>query len=262
MAEPQDDIWGLRADDWSELQEPQVRPLYLSALDTSGVGVGTKLLDAACGSGLALALADELDAEVHGFDSSPGLLAIARERVRGAELRVADMEDIPFEDDTFDVVTCFNGLQFADNPGFAVTEMRRVTHPDGHVCVAVWGDYENSDFRYIVELLDALLPDPDADTEDLPGPFRLSGEGQLERVMDGAGLRIELGPHVACPFRYRDLDTALRGLMSSGRMASTARTLGEEALRDALIPELQRFARDDGTYRLNNEFRYVLGHLS
>jgi SAM-dependent methyltransferase len=256
------DIWGLRAEDWSEIQEPQVRPLYVSALDTSGVGVGTKHLDAACGSGLALALADQLEAEVHGFDKSEALLAIARERVRAAELRVADLEDLPYEDDTFDVVTCFNGIQFADNPEFAITEMRRVTHRDGHVSVAVWGDYEECDMRFVFEALAALGPEPGADPEDPPGPWALSAEGELERLVDGAGLRVEIGPHVACPFRYPDLETALRGLLSAGPIAAAAQTFGEQTVRDELTRVLQRFLRDDGSYRLDNQFRYVLGHLS
>jgi SAM-dependent methyltransferase len=260
-ADAQGEIWGLRVNDWAELQEPFLRPLYVSALDTAGVGPGTKLLDAACGSGLALALADELGAEVHGFDASEAMLGVARERVRGADLRRGDIMQLPFEDGTFDVTTCFNGVQFADDHLHAVGELRRVTKPGGHVVVAVWGDWESSDMRHVFEALAGLLP-PDEDAPPLNelGPFVLSAPGKLEQLIEDAGMRPELRPHVTVHFHYPDLETALRGLLSAGPLAAAAEALGEDTLREALVPVLGRFARDDDSYRMSNEFRYALGH--
>ena len=58
----------------------------------SEVGAGTRLLDAGCGAGLALALAAQRGAVVTGLDASAGLLAVARERLPEADLREGDLE--------------------------------------------------------------------------------------------------------------------------------------------------------------------------
>src|SRR5438270_13694032 len=59
-------LWGRRAADWAEIQESTVRPLYEVVFDRLDVGLGTRLLDAGCGSGLALAIASGRGASVAG----------------------------------------------------------------------------------------------------------------------------------------------------------------------------------------------------
>lgn len=74
----------------------------------SGDVEGRHVLDAGCGSGpLAAALRDK-GAIVSGFDLSPGMLALARERLGDeTDLRVADLgEPLPYDDHSFDVVVC------------------------------------------------------------------------------------------------------------------------------------------------------------
>src|SRR5580693_8231110 len=95
-AEMQGRLWGADARAWSELNEPHCAPLY------------EELLDAGCGAGLALQLAAKRGATVTGFDASAPLLEIARERNPGADIHQGDLEQLPFEDNRFDVVTSFN----------------------------------------------------------------------------------------------------------------------------------------------------------
>jgi SAM-dependent methyltransferase len=254
-AEVQGEVWGLRVREWSELQEPQVRPLYDAVLDNAGIDLGTDLLDAACGAGLALAMAEGRGANPHGVDASAAMLEVARERLARADLRQGDIEELPFEDDRFDAVTCFNGLQFAEDRARALGELRRVAVPGGVVTVAVWAEAERNDMRVVLAALASLLPErPPEDS----GPFALSGPGELERLMEQAGLRPELDADVACPFRYRDETEALSGLMSAGPLAMAAKTLGEQQVAATVASAIERFRRDDGSYRLDNWFRYVL----
>src|SRR5581483_5478704 len=79
-AQAQAALWGARARDWAEIQEGAVRPLFETVLHALDVRPGTALLDVGCGAGQACALAAELGATVTGFDATPELLAIARER--------------------------------------------------------------------------------------------------------------------------------------------------------------------------------------
>ena len=113
------ELWGARAEPWSRIQEGQVLPLYEASFAAAGVTEGTVLLDAGCGSGLALQLAAGRRAIVAGLDASAALIEIAQGRVPEADLRVGELEELPYADDTFDVVTAFNSIQYAGDPGRA-----------------------------------------------------------------------------------------------------------------------------------------------
>lgn len=76
-------LWGTRARDWAEVQERQFAAGYEDVLRRAGVGVGTKVLDAGCGAGMAAQRAAALGATVAGIDAAPLLLDIARERLPG-----------------------------------------------------------------------------------------------------------------------------------------------------------------------------------
>src|SRR2546421_8756423 len=104
-------LWGVRADDWAAIQERQVAAAYESALGALHVGPDTKLLDVGCGAGMFLRLAADRGADVHGLDASEGLLAHARARVPGAPLLQGELEDLPYADAGFVVVTGVNSVQ-------------------------------------------------------------------------------------------------------------------------------------------------------
>jgi cyclopropane fatty-acyl-phospholipid synthase-like methyltransferase len=52
-------LWGARARDWAELQEPMTRPIYNAVFERINIGDQTNYLDVGCGSGLAAQLAAE-----------------------------------------------------------------------------------------------------------------------------------------------------------------------------------------------------------
>ena len=62
------------------------------------------MLEVACGTGVFLRLAADRGARAFGLDASHELLALARARVPEAELRAGDMQFLPYEDDSFDLV--------------------------------------------------------------------------------------------------------------------------------------------------------------
>ena len=115
-AEVQRRLWGTNPRAWADLAESHNRPLFEAVLDAAAVGPGTAVLDVGCGTGLTLVLASERGAVPSGVDISPGLLAIARDRLPHADLREAGMESLPFGDAAFDAVTGVNAFQFAGDP--------------------------------------------------------------------------------------------------------------------------------------------------
>ncbi len=107
------------------------RRVYDAVFQRLGVGEQTNYLDVGCGSGLAAQLAAELGAKVSGVDAAENLLAIAQSRVPAGQFRVADLEELPFPDKTFDVVTGFNSFQYAANPNAALAQAKRVAKSGG-----------------------------------------------------------------------------------------------------------------------------------
>lgn len=128
-----DEGWGRRAVDFATLLEPGACREYVAMHQHLGVHEGDRLLDLACGSGLALELASIRGATIAGIDASSRLVAIASDRLPDADVRVGDMAALPWADDSFDVVTSFRGV-WATTRG-ALGEARRVLRPGGRISV-------------------------------------------------------------------------------------------------------------------------------
>jgi SAM-dependent methyltransferase len=94
---------------------------------------GARLLDAGCGSGRTLNELARLG-EAHGMELNPAGVAAAR--ARGHHVLEGRVEAIPFEDASFDVVTCLDVIEHTDD-GAALRELRRVTRPGGRLVVTV-----------------------------------------------------------------------------------------------------------------------------
>jgi ubiquinone/menaquinone biosynthesis C-methylase UbiE len=121
--------WGRCAPEFAYLFENLHWREYLHLLDQTGVGLGTRYLDIACGSGLAVRLAYERGARVTGLDASARLAALAGARSPEADIQVGDMFAMPFPDHSFEVATSFRGIW--GNCLDALREARRVVRPGG-----------------------------------------------------------------------------------------------------------------------------------
>jgi SAM-dependent methyltransferase len=245
-------LWGARARDWAELQEPMTRRVYDVVFQRLGVGAQTNYLDVGCGSGLAAQLAAERGAKVTGVDAAENLLAIAQSRVPAGQFREADLEELPFPDKIFDVVTGFNSFQYAANPDAALAQAKRVAKSGGAVVIVTWGNPEGMQAATLIGALKAIVPPLPPGT---PGPFALSDEHALREFAVKAGLEPMEVVDVDSPFRYADLSTALRGLTSSGNAIRAAELSSDDAVRKAYTGALEGFRQPDGSYRIGANFR-------
>lgn len=248
-------LWGARDRDWAQLQEPQFTAAYGAVFDRVGLRAGTLYCDVGCGSGLAAQMAAKRGAKVAGLDASENLLAIARERVPAGDFRLGEIEDLPFENGAFDVVTGFNSFQYAGNPVKALEEARRITKPAGHIVIMTWGPPEGMPAASLVAALKPLLPPP---PPGAPGPFALSDKAALTALVESAGLRPVDIVDAECTWRYPDLATGLRALGSSGVAFRAMETSGQEALDKAHATALAPFVQNDGSYAIGATFRWLL----
>ena len=247
--------WGRRARDWAELAEPSNQPLFAAVLRRLGLRDGTRLLDVGCGSGYAARMAAALGAEVTGLDITPELLAIARERVPAGDFRLGDMAALPFVDESFDAVVGFNAFQFADDPGAAVAEGRRVLRADGLLAATTFAEPERNQSTALHLALGPLR-------ETAPGPahlpYGLSSPGGLERLVSQAGLEPVESGEVPLAWAHEDADRAIRAVLASGGGAMAIEAAGEPAARAALSEAVKPFTDQGGRVSMANVFRYVI----
>jgi SAM-dependent methyltransferase len=248
-------LWGLRARDWADFQEGTVRPVFQAVLERTGVERGTRYLDAGCGSGLAAEMAAARGAEVSGVDAAEAMLSIARARVPSGDFRQGDLEELPFADETFDVVTGFNSLQYAGNPVAALREVGRVAKRGGPVVVMTFGAPEGMEVVALLTALKSLLPPP---PPGAPGPFALSDAAVLRQFATDAGLDPVEVFDVDSPWIYADETAAMRGLMSTGNAVRAMEQLDEKVVTQAYAEAIAPFRQSDGSYRASAWFRCLL----
>jgi SAM-dependent methyltransferase len=98
-----------------------------------------RVLDVGCGTGeLAVRIKQELGAEVVAVDISPRMVELTKEQ--GVEALVADVEELPFEDASFDCVSACWVLYHAPDVHRAIAECERVLRPGGRLVATTVGD--------------------------------------------------------------------------------------------------------------------------
>ncbi len=254
-AEVQGELWGAKARDWAQVQEPAWRPAYDALLAQCRIGPGIQLLDVGCGAGGALVAARERGAQVCGLDAAAALVDVARTRLPGARIEVGEMEALPFDAGAFDIITSFNAFQFAADAGKALGEARRVCRARGVVAMLVWGRKEHCDLiNATMPAVFALLPAP-----SVPAAVSIAyaERGVIESLMRNAGLAPSASGEITCEFVYRDAAMAWRAIAAAAPAVRAVRHSGEDAVKRAVLGTLVPFTRPDGSVRQTNRFRWV-----
>jgi SAM-dependent methyltransferase len=235
-------------DPWAEL-----------LLDQLNLQNGQAVLDIACGPGTVTRRAAHSvgrSGRVTGCDLSPSMLQLARGKAASdtsAPIEYlecsADSLDVP--DDSFDVVTCQQGLQFFPDRPAALAEMRRALRPGGSLGVAVWCAIEDCPpFAALKNALGSILGLETAKAYEA-GPWGFGDADALALLVSDSGFT---NVHVAryeLPFVF---EGGPRQLLLTLRAASVATTLNElpEAKLLALATAVELAARPitfDGVVR-------------
>ncbi len=219
-----DEGWGRRAAEFASLSEPANCREYVAMHQHLGVGSGTRLLDIACGAGLAVELAAARGADCAGIDASHRLVAVAQDRTPQADVRVGDMHALPWPDGSFDVVTSFRGI-WGTTPQ-AVAEVRRVLRPGGLMGLTVWGHIKASPGAW------ALRPFTLATEEKVSNQaamVTLGRPGAGEELLTGWGFEDVRRVEVPFVWEFADPEAYARALASTGPAYEAIQAVGEEA---------------------------------
>jgi len=227
-----DEGWGRKAVDFATLSEPSNCREYVYMHHRLGVDAGDRLLDVACGAGLAIELARLRGACCSGIDASARLVAVTRDRNPQCDIRVGDMHALPWDPASFDVVTSFRGI-WGTTPR-AVAEIHRVLRPGGRVGITVWGHLKISPGAWALapfRLAEAEKVDNQAAMVSLGRPG--AGEQLLESHGFGEVERLEV------PFALEFADPQLyaRALASTGPAYEAIQNVGEAEFHRAAVEQ-------------------------
>ena len=168
------------------------QPLTDTLVDYAAPVAGMRVLDLASGTGEpAISLASRVGPSGHvtALDLSAELLEITAKRARTCGLdnlvtHRADANNLPFPDNTFDLVTSRYGVMFFRDEAFH--EMRRVLRPSARACFVVWGSFEQPYWQSMMGVVHRHVGGPLLDPSG-PNPFRFAEGGSLTKALKGAG---------------------------------------------------------------------------
>jgi uncharacterized peroxidase-related enzyme len=234
-----DEGWGRQAVRFATLAEPTNVREYVTVHHHLGVGAGDRLLDVACGAGLAVELAALRGASCAGIDASPRLIAVAKDRSPDADLRVGDMNNLPWGDGSFDVVTSFRGI-WGTTPR-AVAEVHRVLVPGGRIGLTVWGHIKASPGAWALAPL-ALAAEPKV--ENQAAMVALGRPGAGEALLAEMGFTNVERIDVPFFFEFADPESYARALGSVGPAFEAIQAIGEKAFLEAAVDLARQQTRE------------------
>ncbi len=246
--------WGRRAAEVAYLFENMHWREYLHLVDRTGVGTGTLYLNVACGSGLAVQLAEQRRAIVAGLDASTRLATIAGTRTPTADIRVGDMFRLPFEDNQFDVVTSFRGIW--GNCLEALYEARRVVRPGGKVGLSFWGHQRQMQAFPLFAVMGLTAP---ADRDNTGAMIQLGRPGGAEQLMRDAGLEPGSRTNLRFHWEFPDPECTAPALASLGPAYLAIQHIGEQAFLTSATEAATKLYIEGIGVRAEVEIQFLVG---
>jgi SAM-dependent methyltransferase len=128
------------------------RKVIRAELDRLALPPGAEILDAGCGSGRTL---EELTGygTVHGIELDAAAATVARARGRG-EVREGRLEELPWPDGSFDLITCLDVIEHTPDDRVTLRELRRVARRGGHLLLtvpayqALWSQHDEANHHF------------------------------------------------------------------------------------------------------------------
>lgn len=204
---------------------------------------GEHVLDVACGTGIgARAAARPVGStgKVVGVDIDPGVIEVARGLAQGTgtpiEWHCASALQMPFQDATFDLCLCLQGLQFLPDRPAGLTEIRRLLKPSGRLAASVWGPLESNKGHYAVV---QALEDQGVDASAAKRACSFSDPEAIREAAARAGFsRIQLRTEDGVS-HFRSIESFITGMTVGSPSTRHAVALLSESGRDAFVKQVK-----------------------
>jgi ubiquinone/menaquinone biosynthesis C-methylase UbiE len=191
--------WGssyrlIASDKWKAKSAAMGKAVTEALVECAAPRPGMRVLDLASGMGepaISIAMRVGAQGQVTALDLSSDLLKVAKGRAQERGLnnfftQQADAQELPFDDNSFDLATCRFGVMFFRNPVLALRELRRVLKTGARACFLAWGPFDQPYWQSTMGVVHrhvggSLFQPGSAD------PFRFSQPGSLSAVLKTAG---------------------------------------------------------------------------
>ena len=223
------------------------------------VSAGQTVLDVAAGNGNAALAAARRGCDVTATDYVESLLERARRRADADGLplitQVADAEDLPFDDASFDVVLSTVGVMFTPNPERAAAELLRVVRPGGRIGLVNWTP--EGFVGQMFKIVGAHVPPP----AGVPSPLQWGTEARIEELLGGEAKVETERRHFT--FRFRSAEDYFETFKEFyGPLVKAWAALddeGKQSIHDQLVALADGANRNpDGALTIDSEYLEVI----
>lgn len=230
---------------WDDLTMDFLNPMgqeIINAVKPAGKEV---ILDIAAGTGEpGLTIATMLDGgKVVITDLAEDMLAIARENatsrnISNIETKACDVCELPFDDNSFDAISCRFGFMFFPDMQLAANEMLRVLKPGGRIATSVWNIPEKN--FWVTATMGTImknmeLPPPPSGA---PGMFRCCKPGLMKEIFEKAGFKNITEKEVPSKLRSGTVDRYWEMITEIGAPIVAALSKADDAMRQKIKKEV------------------------
>lgn len=235
---------------WDPVTMEFLQPMKEAIINYLQPKDGQKILDIAAGTGEpALSIAASIkNGVVTITDISEEMMEIAREKAIAKELSnietvICDASDLPFENGSFDAVSCRFGFMFFPDIQLAANEIYRVLKPGGRFATTVWNFPEKNFWvtaimGTIMRLMEIPPPPP-----EVPGMFRCCKPGRMRDILEKAGFNDIEEREVLSTLKTKSVDEYWEMMTEIGASVVAALSQADEGMRSKIKEEVFRLIK-------------------
>ncbi len=211
---------------------------------------GSNILDVACGPGYVTKEWESVGVEVIGVDFSNAMVALAQERHPKSTFKVADAENLPFEDQSFEGVSCNFGILHFPNPEKAMSEAYRVLKKGKKYSFAIWNVIDKSPAMSSIMKAVEKHATAQIDLPDGPPFFHYANQKNCVLTLEKIGFGQINFKEVSAIWKIRSAKDFVEYFRDGGaRIGANLRSQSAESL-DNIINEIEKniaqYYMDDG----------------
>ena len=254
---------------WDELMMDFLKPMGDEIIKSLNPKPTDIILDVAAGTGEpGLTIAKLVtNGKVVITDLSEDMLKIANENalskgITNIETQVCDVCELPFEDNTFDAISCRFGFMFFPDMLLAAKEMVRVLKPGGRIATAVWYGPEKN--FWVTASMGTInrnmnLPQPPLGS---PGMFRCAQDGLMTEIFHQAGLKNIRQKEVNGKLNCETTDNYWNMMTEVAAPIVAALSKAEEAMKEKIKTEVFELINQkypDGIVKIDSAALIIYG---